>query len=289
MIFSSYKKAFEILMKKPLQLWGISLLGGLLTALACFLGVLPIIVIPIVLVLGFGMTAVFYRGFHGEEVNADLLFSGFKDFVKTACSMGWRALWLFIWSPVPVMNVIKLYSYSFVPYLLITRPALSGTDALRVSMAETKGYRWKLFGADIIAALAVGAASGILALLAQIPYIGVLFSIILVLFTILLGLVYPLFIGLVQACMFDAVQEARETEANRPKNKICPNCGASVPNEARFCANCGFNFAQPPVNSAYQGVQFQTPAYPAQPVYPQQQGGDAGFNQSGEYQPPQQG
>jgi uncharacterized membrane protein len=290
----------------------LSLLGGLLASLACVFGMLPIIVIPIVLVLGFGMVAVYYRGFHGEEVNSDLLFSGFKSFWKTAGAMGWQALWMFIWSPVPVMNIIKVYSYRFVPYLLITRPELDGTEALRVSMDETKGYRWKLFGADILAALMVGVAAGILAALALIPYIGILFDIILFLFMLLVGLVFPLFMGLVQACMFDAVQEARVMEASRPKGKVCPGCGSAVPTDAKFCANCGFNFMQQPVYSQPQQSQYQQPVYPQQPtyqqpvyqqpqyqqpVYPQQPtyqpvektpetpwGG-----QSGEYQPPQQG
>jgi uncharacterized membrane protein len=312
MVFSAYKKALGILFKKPFRLWGLSLMGGLLASLACFFGILPIIVIPIVLVLGFGMVAVYYRGFHGEEVNSDLLFSGFKSFWKTAGAMGWQALWMFIWSPVPVMNLIKVYSYRFVPYLLITRPELNGTEALRVSMAETKGYRWKLFGADILAALMVGVAAGILAALALIPYIGILFDIILFLFMLLVGLVFPLFMGLVQACMFDAVQEARVMEASRPKGKVCPGCGNAVPTDAKFCANCGFNFMQQPVYSQPQQPQYQQPVYPQQPVYQQPVYQQPQYQQpvypqqptyqpvektpetpwgghSGEYQPPQQG
>ncbi|HWQ57884.1 MAG TPA: zinc ribbon domain-containing protein [Clostridia bacterium] len=302
MVFSAYKKALDILLKKPFRLWGVSLLGGLLYSLACFFGVLPIIVIPIVLVLGFGMTAVFYRGSHGEEINSDLLFSGFKSFWKTAGAMGWQALWTFIWSPVPIMNIIKLYSYCFVPYYLITRPDLEATVALRTSMEETKGYRWKLFWASVIAPVIVAFGLGLLAALALIPYVGIFFDIILFLVSIVTILVFPLFMGLVQACMFDEVQNARVMEANRPKGKVCPGCGSSVPIDAKFCANCGFNFAQAPQYQQPYQQQYQPPVYAQQPyqppVYPQQpyqqpsEGapvtGNWGGN-SGEYQPPQQG
>lgn len=242
MIFSAYKKALQILIQKPFRLWGISLLGGLLAALACILGMIPLIVLPITLVLGFGMIAVYYRGYHGEEVNADLLFSGFKNFWKTAGAMGWQALWTFIWGMVPVMNIIKAYSYRFVPYYLITRPELEATAALRTSMEETKGYRWKLFGADIIAVLLLGAAGFVVALLGMIPIVGVLFKIIVFFFSLVVGLVFPLFLGLVQACMFDEVQEARRLDASRPKSKFCPNCGVNTPVDAKFCANCGHHF-----------------------------------------------
>lgn len=242
MVFSAYKKALNILFKKPVRLWGLSLLGGLLLGLAGLLGVIPLIVIPIALVLSFGMVSVYYRGYRGEEVQSELLFAGFKDFWKTVGAMGWQALWTFIWGMVPVMNIIKTYSYRFVPYYLITRPELGAAVALRTSMEETKGYRWQLFGADILAALILGAAGGILALLTMIPYAGILFGVILFFYALLAGLLFPLFMGLVQACMFDEVQQARALDASRPKVKICPNCGATVPMEAKFCSSCGFRF-----------------------------------------------
>jgi len=312
MVLSAYKKAFGILMRKPVRLWGVSLLGSLLVGLACLFGVLPIIVIPIALTLGLGMVSVFYRGSHGEEINSDLLFAGFKSFWKTVAAMGWQRLWTFIWAPVPVMNIIKIYSYRFVPYYLLTRPEYDGPVALRASMEETKGYRWKLLFADLLAPLAVVFGLGLLAALALIPYVGIFFDIVLFAASILIGLVLPLFMGLVQACMFDEVQEARRLEASRPKGKICPGCGSSVPADAKFCANCGFNFVQqPPYQQPYQPPQYQQPVYPQQPyqqpvyqqpVYPQQpqfqqpyQGAEgapaagAWDGTSGEYQPPQQG
>lgn len=208
------------------------------------------------------------------------------------------------------MNIIKMYSYRFVPYYLLTRPEVDGPAALRTSMEETKGYRWKLFGADILAPLMVGVALGIVGLLALIPYVGVVFGIILFLVSVVIGLVFPLFMGLVQAIMFDEIQEARRMEASRPRGKVCPGCGSSVLEDARFCANCGFNFAQQPYQQPYQ-QQYQPPQYQqpyqqpqyqqtyTQPVYPQQPqyqpnaegapAADAWGGNSGEYQPPQQG
>lgn len=310
MVISAYKKALALLLKKPFRLWGISLLGGLLAGLAGFLGVLPIVVIPVVLVLGYGMTVVYYKGLHGEEVNSDLLFLGFRDFWKTAGTMGWMGLWTLIWSPVPVANLVKVYSYRFVPYLLMTRPELTATEALRVSMSETKGYRWKLLGADLLAPIGLAVAFLVLWLLSLIPFIGVLFTIVAGLLSLACGLLLPLFMGLVQAEMFDEVQEERTLgPRNRVKGKPCPACGAPVAADAKFCPNCGYSFAQyqppqyqPPYQpqAQYQPPQYQQPVYPVQPTYqpqetqsfqqPAENTPNSLWNgQSGEYQPPQQG
>ncbi len=283
MVFSAFGKAFSILVKKPVRLWGVSLLGTLLTGLACAFGVLPIIVIPIVLVLNFGLVSLYYKGLHGEEINSDLIFVGFKSFWKTAGGMGWHALWTLIWSPVPVVNIIKQFSYCFVPYILLTRPDVSATEALRLSMAETKGYRWKLFGANVLPVIGVFLASLILFLLGRIPYVGILFMIVLAVFFIAVSLLYPLFIGLVNACMYDSVQEDRRIAASRPKGKTCPGCGATLPFEAKFCANCGFNFAQS--QPQYQQPQYQQPQY-QQPQYQQPQYQQPQYQQP-QYQQPQ--
>ena len=47
MIGFIFRKVLDVLNKKPIKLWGLSLLCALLTTLASVFGVLPIIVLPI--------------------------------------------------------------------------------------------------------------------------------------------------------------------------------------------------------------------------------------------------
>ena len=116
-------KALQVLVQKPIRLWGLSLLCQLLVTLATGLSVIPIIFLPIIFVLNAGMAAVYLTGYRGGEVNSDALFAGFKRFFKVAGGMGWMALWIFIWGMIPVAGivfaVIKSYSYRFVPYIMI--------------------------------------------------------------------------------------------------------------------------------------------------------------------------
>lgn len=212
-------KALAVLKKKPIRLWGVSLMCELLTVLAAFLGVLPIISIPIVFVLEAGMTAVYLAGYRGQEVNTDALFAGFPRFFKVAGGMGWMALWVFIWGLIPVVGpvfaVIKAYSYRFVPYIIIQDPEISATEALRLSVKKTEGFKGKMFLADFLIAIACVVAVLLLTLLSRIPYAGVLFAIILVVLALFLLAGLPLLMGLVSAAGYEEifVKEGKGDEA----------------------------------------------------------------------------
>ena len=74
-----------------------------------------------------------------------------------------------------------------------------------------------MFGADILYVVVIAAAEILLALLATIPYIGVLFGILSVVLTIAASLFGPLFLGLVQAAFYEEITHRR----------VCPRCGES--------------------------------------------------------------
>ena len=61
----------------------------------------------------------------------------------------------FLWSLIPVVGivfgVIRAYEYRFTPYILMTRDDVKPTEAIKVSKAETMGYKGKMFGADMLA------------------------------------------------------------------------------------------------------------------------------------------
>ncbi len=203
------QKALEVLKQKPIRLWGISLLCQLLTGLAAAFGVLPIISIPIALVLNAGMAAVYLNGYRGGEVNSDALFAGFKRFFKVAGGMGWMALWILIWGLIPIAGivfaVIKAYSYRFVPYLMIQDPDISATEALRLSMKRTEGFKGRMFLADLLVMLAAAVVMLVFGALSLIPYVGRVFMVLGSLASFALSLVLPLVRGLVSAACYEEI------------------------------------------------------------------------------------
>lgn len=213
MIAAIYKNSVKVLAAKPFRLWGLSLMNSLLVILISVFGVLPIITIPVTLTLTAGVSIIYLTGYHGREVSSDQLFAGFKNFPHVAGGMCWKYLWVLIWALVPVIGpilaVIKSYSYRFVPYVLIEKPGISATEALRYSMEKTKGYKGKMFIAWLLPIAAVAVVSLVLSLLGMIPFVGAVFNGIAFLFTIAYSALMPLFQGLVAAGFYDMAENYR--------------------------------------------------------------------------------
>jgi hypothetical protein len=213
MIASIYKNAFRILISRPIKLWGLSLLNVLLVALVSTLGVLPIITIPATLTLTAGMSIIYLDGYHGKQVFSEQMFAGFKNFPHVAGGMCWKKLWVFIWGLIPVVGfifaIVKSLSYAFTPYILLEKPNISATEALKVSMEKTKGYKGQMFVAAVLPVIAFIMVFIILALLAMIPFIGSLFATIDVLLTIGFALFINLFLGLVFAGFYDMAENSK--------------------------------------------------------------------------------
>lgn len=203
------EKAIVVLRQKPIRLWGVSMMCQLLTTLAVILSILPIVWIPIVFVLNAGMTAVYLAGYRGQEVNSDALFAGFKRFFKVAGGMGWMALWIFIWGLIPIAGVvfavIKMYSYRFVPYIIIQNPDIAPTEALRLSVKRTEGYKGRLFLADFFVGLAYVGILLVFSLLSSIRGIGPVFAVISMLVSTFLALAVPLLMGLISAAGYEEI------------------------------------------------------------------------------------
>lgn len=212
------KMALAVLKQKPIRLWGVSLMWQLLSMLAVLLGVLPIFWLPVTLVLNAGMTAVFLAGYRGKEVKTDELFAGFQRFFKVAGAMGWRELWILIWSLIPVVGfvfgVIKSYAYRFVPYIIMQDPEITATEALRLSMKKSEGFKGRMFWADMLPCLACALVALILVLLGTIQGIGVFFLVLYVLFVLLMAVVLPLLLGLIGAAGYEEffVKEGKGNE-----------------------------------------------------------------------------
>ena len=209
MFIDAYKKALDVLMKKPLVLWGLSLLSGLIVILGTVLTI-PVFALGFVVsyLVTCGMAKVYLDGLKGQEVNSDQMFACFnKNFLRIAGGMAWRDLWVLIWALIPVagpfLAVYKGYCYQFVPYILITKPEVTATQALRLSMEMTNGKKLQMFLADLCIFGGIFVVAFVLALMANIPYLGVLFAFVLFLVYIVVYAIAPVFTGLYRASFYE--------------------------------------------------------------------------------------
>lgn len=250
MIFTIYKRALAVLLKKPLALWGISLLEVLLTSVVSILfGVIPGLALGINLLLSTSMTMIFLHGYRSEGVKAVQLFDCFKDGAtakRVLGGMAWMMLWTFLWSLIPIVGpifyIIKTYEYRLTPYILVTEPEISATDAMKVSSQRTRGYKLKMWGADILLVVIVGAIELVVGLLAMIPYIGILFGLILFVFNVCWAALSPLYTGLIQAAFYEEIKNptyVAPVYTVPGATSFCPHCGSPLPPSSKFCANCG--------------------------------------------------
>lgn len=216
MIMALYKRAFSILMRKPFRLWGISLLGTFLAGVAgAAFGLIPVIGLAVAILFEVSLTMILLRGYRGEEnPRAVDLFETFKDWKtikRVLCGMGWMALWIFLWCLIPIVGIIfgiiRVYQYRLTPYILMMEPDVKPTDAIKLSKERTKGWKGKMFWADVLIFIFLWVAMLILGLLSRIPIAGVLFGIIAALLGICFAALCPLFLGLVQAAFYDEIMK----------------------------------------------------------------------------------
>ncbi len=241
LIKTIYKRAGAVLAKKPFTLWGISLLCGVLTGVAGMLcGIIPILSLCIGLLLSTSMTMIFLRGYRGEDVRAVQLFDCFKDWKtikRVLCGLGWMFLWIFLWSLIPVVGwifaIVRVYRYRLTPYILVYEPDVAITDAIKVSEKRTYGYKGKMFGADVLVFVAYFVVFLVLSLLSMIPYLGILFSLVLIVVNIVFCLFIGLYMGLVQSAFYEEIMNASAKKA------YCPKCGGEVSTDDEFCSHCG--------------------------------------------------
>ncbi len=239
MFMQAFKQAFAVITKKPLRLWGLSLLSVIISTAASLLTIgMPLVGTAFGMVLAAGMSKVYLDGLDGKQVYSDQLFYGFrsgKAFFRTAGGLAWQQLWGIIWGVVAVAAAIivalvftiipfvggilgilagvivlfagialcyvKGYAYSFVPYILMTQD-VTATEALRISMKMTKGKKLQLWLADLVYGVAFAIATAILGALSAIPFIGVVF----ILAIIVLFVLSPLFQGLYKAALYKMPQ-----------------------------------------------------------------------------------
>ena len=226
MFIQAYKEALAVIAKKPIMLWGLSLLSGVMIVLASIFTA-PIFILGIVfsILITCGMAKVYIDGLAGKQVNSDQLFAAFnKNCIRIVGGMAWQALWIIIWALVPIVGpvlaVIKAYSYRFVPYILMTKPEVTATQALRLSMEMTKGKKMQMFLADLCFGGGIFVVFFVLGLLCAIPVVGILFMLIAIVASIAVALFSSIFQGLYQTYFY---MQAAATETQSQ-----PACAETV-------------------------------------------------------------
>ena len=276
MVKKIYGRAFSVLMKKPLKLWGISLLSVFLTSVGALLcGVaIPIFGIAVALLLSTSMTMIYLAGYQGKQVETLQLFSCFKDWntaKRVLLGMGWMLLWITLWGLIPIAGpfiaIVKGYAFRLTPYILVTEPDVSVTDAIKVSEKRTKGYKGKMFLADFLVYIIIWVVGFVLGLLTAIPYVGILFGLISFLFSLASGALMPLFMGLVQAAFYEEIKNP-------------------TPTPGKYAPNAAYGAPVYPANGYPQAPQYQQPQY-QQPQYQAPQAPNYQAPQPPQYQAPQ--
>lgn len=129
------------------------------------------LIVPVVTV---GQCWSFLNVYRNKTVSVGDLFIGFRNYGHNLGGMLWAYLFTFLWSCLFIIpGIIKGIAYSFVPYLLQEYPNLPATEAIKVSMAMTKGHKGQIFvmylsfiGWFLLSALTLG----LLGILYVFPY-----------------------------------------------------------------------------------------------------------------------
>lgn len=265
MISNLYQKTFSVLMKRPLRLWGITLLSSVLLVVVHigFIGI-PAVGFCALLLLEASMSMIYLNSYRtGLEPKTAYLFAAFrKDRIwRVLGGMAWMYLWIFLWSLIPIVGivfgVIRAYEYAFVPYILMTRDDVRPTEAIKVSKAETMGYKGKLFGADLLLEGVYFVVILLLSLLSKIPYVGIVFTILRIVLTVVFGVLAPLFLGILHAAFYVEIQNRRAAgqQPSAPAQPVPPVIPAPA--------------SEPETQPAPQGEPVVTAQEPEVPVQPE--------------------
>ena len=172
-----------------------------------------------------------YRKQHIEVKDAHL---GFKNYSHMLGGTLWWLLWCALWGCIPVMNVIKIYSYCMTPFILMDHPELTSQQALKRSIQMTEGRKLDIFvlelsfiGWHLLNLLTLG----ILGVFYVMPYY----------MTSLAG--YYVEIEAADRSRTYGTDTTTRTGTGTIVRKeesstwVCPGCGTR--NTMSFCTNCG--------------------------------------------------
>ena len=258
MIFTLMGRAFKALMKKPFRVFALAMFAALLSYLgmALFAGV-PAVGLAIGMLLSASLAWMYLRTLRGDVLGPRDMLGIAKDgktLKRVLIGMAWRELWIFIWGLIPgagaVFAAIRTYEYRAVPYILLDEPEMDPMDALEASKKLTKGYRMKMFLADLLLVAAVFVTAlvlyGFALIWMRVLGVMIFFALIASLTVYALVLIAALFSGMLQAVFYEEMlhptpKPVREKPVQIEENmRFCARCGYRYKvGEAHFCPKCG--------------------------------------------------
>lgn len=132
--------------------WVIGFVFGLLCSVIIpFLGLFAGLLSQIFLgnVFEYGECIAGLRLYRDKDISIGTLFEGMHDYGRVLCGMFWYKLRSGLWMLVPIVGVMKRYSYLFTPFILYEKPNLSPEEAIQESARMTEGHKMELFVRDL--------------------------------------------------------------------------------------------------------------------------------------------
>lgn len=132
--------------------WVIGFAFGLLcAAIIPFLGLFAGLLSQIFLgnIFEYGEYIAGLRLYRDKDISIGTLFEGMHDYGRVLCGMFWYKLRRGLWMLVPIVGIMKSYSYFFTPYILYEKPNLSPEEAMQASARMTEGHKLELFVRDL--------------------------------------------------------------------------------------------------------------------------------------------
>ena len=112
--------------------------GGLVTFATIFFVDAPLMV---------NMCGTYMKVYTKEEAGVGEMFTNLSvNYLRKVGGMAWRWLWVLLWSLLFIIpGIVKGIAYSMTRFILAQYPNVTATEALRLSMRMTKGYKGELF------------------------------------------------------------------------------------------------------------------------------------------------
>ncbi len=152
--------------------------GGMMAVLGQLSFLMAIFLYPPVIV---GYVSFALRIYRGEQGDISTMFRmGFFNYWRKVGGILWMYLFTFLWTMLFVIpGIVKAMAYFMTPYILADCPNVTATDALKLSMRMTYGYKGEIFVMCLSFlgwAILSGLTFGILGILYAGPYMGTSFA-----------------------------------------------------------------------------------------------------------------